>query len=696
MSIEVGKDEREYEEYQSGDITFKKGPRVNVVSKEIYEKRVKEVFHLLWQTLSRSFGPYGAHTIIYNYPYSHMTKDGFTIMKNISMDASETLLDQSICNMMEDICGRLNYSVGDGTTSAVIATNSIYQQYEANKAKLDSTFTLPRDILSKYEDLKVKISERLAEKVKPVRNDDKSILKKNIADVVYVSSNGDKVITEFISGLYKELGSPAISCELDPEGETRRTLIDGYKYPIMINDKIYINNDEKSCEVRNFDLVMFSTRITLEIYNKILKPLNLESQTRQRKLVVAATAYDENALATIATDLNNEYNKNKDVNMVLTTYRAITDHTRRLAGDFAMLMRTTMIDRAMVDNIINYLQSGIPIWSIFKMDQRDIDGLRCVAIRNTQTSGKENAALYCKNIDEIPEDFSPLTDNFDLVEDHIEVGYCGYAKIGLKEGLFQGFHYYEDRYDLHIKDAEDDLATKEAKYKKLGTFNLEVANAQERLNNLHLKTGIIGVGGDSELSQKMLKDAVDDSVKAAASAFSYGTVLGCNVNLIQVIHKLYEEETDQVNKILIAILEQGFRDVYRTVLGNAFEDKDYAGLLSENMTAGECIDLVVKTAKEDMDHFNKRSADDIWDDQEILYDVIQDFYDTNFSNLSLFNIIIEYSIRTNQVFDISKFEYSDSVVNSAQTDEEILKATIDLVGHLIAGNQMVITARNNF
>ena len=108
---------------------FKKEPRINVISKEMYEERVQKVFALLWSTLAKSFGPYGAPTLIYNYPYSHVTKDGFTIMKNLSMDASDQLVDQAIANMASDICGRLNYSVGDGTTSAVISTYGVYNNY---------------------------------------------------------------------------------------------------------------------------------------------------------------------------------------------------------------------------------------------------------------------------------------------------------------------------------------------------------------------------------------------------------------------------------------------------------------------------------------------------------------------------------------------------------------------------------------
>ena len=92
--------------------SFKKEPAINVISKEEFEVRVGKVFHLLWKTLAKSFGPYGAPTLIYNYPWRHATKDGYTIMKNLSMDASETKVDQCIADMAGDICGRLNYSVG--------------------------------------------------------------------------------------------------------------------------------------------------------------------------------------------------------------------------------------------------------------------------------------------------------------------------------------------------------------------------------------------------------------------------------------------------------------------------------------------------------------------------------------------------------------------------------------------------------
>ena len=43
-----------------------------------------------------------------------------------------------------------------------------------------------------------------------------------------------------------------------------------------------------------------------------------------------------------------------------------------------------------------------------------------------------------------------------------------------------------------------------------------------------------------------------------------------------------------------------------------------------------------------------------------------------------------------KVLDMSNGVFSDTIVNSTETDKEILKATIDLLSLLITGNQMVI------
>ena len=105
---------------------FNEEPCVNVITKERFEERVYKVFTLLWEKLAKSFGPGGSGTFISVYPAYYNTKDGFTIMKNIAFDKK---LDQVISDMVMGVCNRMNFTVGDGTTTAVIATKSTYESY---------------------------------------------------------------------------------------------------------------------------------------------------------------------------------------------------------------------------------------------------------------------------------------------------------------------------------------------------------------------------------------------------------------------------------------------------------------------------------------------------------------------------------------------------------------------------------------
>ena len=665
---------------------FKKEPKANVISKEDFEERVQKVFHLLWSILSKSFGPYGAPTLINNYPYSHVTKDGYTIMKNLSMDASETLVDQIIADMAADICGRLNYSVGDGTTSAVIATNSIYQNYCDNKKWFKDNLVLPRDIIQKYSVIKETLIKKLQEKSRPITDAD---LNQTIHDVVYISSNGDNQITDYIAELYSELGCPAISCVLSPDGVTRKRLINGYKLGVTLTDKLYINSDDNTLKLNEADIVIFETKITRETYEMILQPLNNNSRARGRHLIVMAPYYDEMALKqVISRDLNNEYSKTKDINMILTTYKATSAHAKRVINDFAVLCNTIIIDRPIERAIKEDLSSDDhkQIFEIFNIDSRDIPGINNVAFRRvTNSEGKVvsdyNDPFMFTGINELHNGYeAPI-----LIDNPIRLGYAKDISLGLESSVFGKFYYDQHRFDAVYKDAKDVLQTTENKYKKLGTFNYEVSQAQERFYSLNLKMGLIEVGADSELSQKLLKDAVDDAIKAAASAFNFGVINGCNVDMLicieDTINNISNTTNDPIDMILLKILRGGFRDVYRTVLSSAIEDFEIE--LDNYETTNEFTRYlytgIVEKVFPDFDKLIKMIDEDI------------DTYKVNFIDL-----IIDYSIKYGLVFDVASKKFTDRVINSCRTDEEILKATIDLISLLITGNQMIVTQKHNF
>ena len=50
----------------------------------------------------------------------------------------------------------------------------------------------------------------------------------------------------------------------------------------------------------------------------------------------------------------------------------------------------------------------------------------------------------------------------------------------------------------------------------------------------------------------------------------------------------------------------------------------------------------------------------------------------------------------NLVFDVTTKRFTNKVINSTQTDEEIVTATVDLISILMTGNQMIVTQKHNF
>ena len=401
--------------------------------------------------------------------------------------------------------------------------------------------------------------------------------------------------------------------------------------------------------------------------------------------IVCAATYDETALMqTIRRDLTNEYQKNKDINMVLTTYKAISEHLRTKINDFAVLCNTIIIDRSIRDEILEKIDSGKNILEIFNFDSRDdIPNLICL--------GKDDSgAVRCINSDFAKGNVEKI---FDLDESAIRIGYAGSVNIGMKNSTFSEFYYNKNSYNAILKDAEITMREVEEKYKKLGTFNLVVNQAQQRYYALKLKMGIIEVGGDSELSQKLFKDSVDDAIKAAASAYDHGIILGCNVFLINSINailnaaeELYKTVPSKklmTEIIVLKILRDGFVDVYKTVLGNAFSNTP----------------LYFQNIEDIKEKFIEIFHENILPDN---FDAVADQIIANvkkrldYADITVHDMIIEISMFMNLVFDVTTKRFTNKVINSTQTDEEIITATIDLISILMTGNQMIVTQKHNF
>lgn len=614
-------------------------PIVNTLNENQFQNRVRKVFKCIAETIGKSLGPGGKTTFISNYPYIHPTKDGYTIMKNLSFQSQ---LDQIISDMADTVCSRLNYTVGDGTTSAIMATNAVYDSVSASLDKFD--YYKSREISQAFSCIKDEIIKRLRDKAVSIQSDDPDKLVESISRIASISSNNNHEIVSIISALYRELMYPAISVVLSKEGSTKGTIINGYSAEVMLTDQLYINNDNKTMVLNDSDVIIFDHKVTESTYQSIIKPLNYQCKVRGRHLIVIAPFYDETALTgPIRRDILDEYNKNKDVNLVLTVCRHMSSNHKLMLSDLAMLLNTDLISLGMEDEITRgMINKPNGLLYYFNIDERYIPNtVICAAnmqekkLYTILEEDRQNHQFLDYTIDD---DGNPTGIN------RIRLGFAGKVELGLDQSTFTEFVFNEDLYKKTVNEAKHDLEEAINTYKKLGNFTTEINDKQKRLYRLSLKMGIIEVGGESDISQKYNKDAIDDTVRATESAYNNGVVSGSHVTMITIINDMIkearsadidknDEKATQNNKLIIMLLSAlrtGFISVYQSVLANANITEDRA------------------------------------------------------------NDIINESINCGITYNIESEEFDGYVINSCETDIEILRAVIDLVGLISTSNQLVI------
>ena len=632
-------------------IRFKNPPHVNTVDWEDFQKRTELVFETLGNILGKTLGAYGAPTLISNYPHTFVTKDGYRIALNtvFSKEKGEAI-DRVICGMAMDICTRLNFAVGDGTTTAIMATNEVYKSCcDYGLKKLGRR---PKDILEAFREAKDDIVKEVERRSNFITEDEIPTI---IRKIVNVSTNGNKEITDLIVQAYEEIGAPGVVIDSSDNSETYMEITDGFKTNVRVTNRIYTNTGKGTCDVNNLDVIIFSHRVERTCYNKIIVPLEEHCRASRRKLLCLAPYYDEDLLEkSITQRVRMEVEKEGEASLIIGAYlNRLADHKKSIE-DLAMLLNTTIIDRDYENRIIEQTKEKY-IADTVNVDYRGIPGLFIRTRDNKQAvSTKEDVE-------------NPEIDNF-----VVRIGYADSSSLGAKSSVFVCHQYNEDIYKQFLEDARLDVKEIIDKNATYGQYSREIQLAQERYMALHMKIATIYLGGESELSRNMLKDSVMDAIRAAESAYRYGYIHGCNLTTIQAIDYLLKTKTDmsETYENILKILLNGFRNVYGRILDNAFyEDRIDMKYLSDIVHAeGWNIKLSTK-----------------------MHTLLTKYSERNLQGIvPLSKVIEEASEVIGLPFDLEKLEFSEDIINSVRTDTEVLTAVIDLLGILIAGNQVIM------
>ena len=593
----------------------------NVINEEEYKLRINLLFEDVSNTLSKTLGPYGATSVLDKVGDVMLSKDGWQVLKKLAyMDEVQNTLLGLIVKIAHQVVMR----VGDGSTTSVVGANQLLKQMDeiANKTNLR-----PKQLLDTLEEVVEDVCNKIQEIAVPINKEGEL---DEIYKLALVSTNGDSSIAEMIRTIYKETGNPAIEFNKSKSVNTTYEVLKGYKLQFMTYiDRIFINNDNGTCNIKKPIVLMFNHKLEQDYFEPMIQPAIRAAIDRGQRLVVVAPYYDSFLLQRFARDLSLEFKATKTSTAVYAKGSLMDEHRADLYNDFAALCGCTIINESIA---LDVLKGDLE----FKVDE------------------------YLGEVEEMD--------------------------IGEQSTFATGFNH-KDEAMLNIleKDAISKYQDLHEAAESASMITEALVNAKQRMSKLKGNMGIINVGGSTELAKLANYDLVEDAVKACESAYLFGVTPGQTIGIQTAIKELRKDDKYKNNKIgnlYLDAISDAYKDVTRILLENKFKEHipHYVmnKLLKESIKAQAVIDI----ERTEIEFVEIVGADNIsLEDGNALQRFFHKF-EKIFRTPDLDDVFKPEAI-------VRELALDDTIINSCKTDIEVLRATAGIIGLLLSSNQYV-------
>lgn len=610
----------------------------NVIEGKEYKDTLQAVSDIACEYVTKTLGPYASTTVVDDGTSSYSTKDGWSIINRLRFGDA---IENTLFGFIKDISFNLNSKVGDGTTTAIVAANKFIKTFrewmDDSRSDKNSKFHRIRqaEVLKAIDDTAIDIINELKseDRVMRIKSSD------DVRKIAYISTNGNDTVSDIIKNIYDETGNPNIHVAINVGGTTRYEIENGYKLDAkLLNPSCHFNTSEETCELpEGCKIVMFDHNVTYVKHYKLINSL-LEAACgpgqKAQTLVVMAPFFDDIFASVMSATIRRLVNNGKISPIILVQVPHSTLAQKCYLNDFSILCETQIFDTAKLEmyNQMNKVVSG--------------------EVEEDETVWDVYQKLMEANDYKTPEDII-----------NCSVGKCRKLTIGKNYVLLEQFRtdtqMYKNTMDHITHEYEEAKKKADAKNSRIG---MEYSEAHMRLIKFMGKTGRIFVGGDSELSCKCLKDAVDDAVLACRSAYENGYIRGLNLETISVISKLLDDVKDPLKHECLAMFKKVFTDMAIEVMYNKYID-----------------DGVSMDEFRDLECWGTYSTEGLTSPQRtIVNTVAEDIIEICTRHGFEYNIVTE-------TFGPAGY----SVVNSVSTDIEIIRATTSILSLLLSSNQLI-------
>lgn len=282
-------------------------------------KSIQRGVNKLANAVKVTLGPKGRNVILdKKYGSPTIINDGVTIAKEIDLkDVYENMGAQ----LVKEVASKTSDVAGDGTTTATILTQTIYNEGIKNITAGTNPMPVKRGI--------EKATAAIVEELKKVSK--KVDTNKEIEQVAIISANNDKEIGEKIAKAMEQVGKDGVITVEEAKGiETTVEFTEGMKFDQGYISPYFVTNAEKmTSELENPYILIFDKKIS---NMKDLLPILQEVVQQGRALLIISEEVEGEALATLVV------NKLKGtINCVAVKAPGFGDRRKAMLEDIAIL-----------------------------------------------------------------------------------------------------------------------------------------------------------------------------------------------------------------------------------------------------------------------------------------------------------------------------------------------------------------------
>jgi chaperonin GroEL len=233
-----------------------------------------------------TLGPKGNNVVLEkSWGAPTVTKDGVTVAKEIELEGK---FENMGAQMVKEVASKTSDVAGDGTTTATLLAQAIYNEGQKRVAAGSNPMALKRGI-EKGVAAVVKELEKLS---RPTKD------KLEITQVGTISANNDEMIGRLISEAMDKVGKEGvITVEEAKSMETSLEIVEGMQFDRGYLSPYFVTNSEKmDVSLEEPYILLHEKKITVM---KDLVPLLEEIAKTGRSLLIVAEDIEGEALATL-------------------------------------------------------------------------------------------------------------------------------------------------------------------------------------------------------------------------------------------------------------------------------------------------------------------------------------------------------------------------------------------------------------